>query len=113
MVKVSIGKDNITLEFPGAETLMALKRRVKIPLKSIESVSTEPRRWLFPSVKVGVRVPGVIIAGTYWTPDGREFYYMRNPKKCVTVKLKGNTYKKVIFHSDNKEETAQKIRDAI
>lgn len=40
MVKVSVGKDSVTIKLEGTKKFFALKSKIVIPLDNIEKVST-------------------------------------------------------------------------
>ena len=57
MVKVSIGKDQVTFSLDAKGQFLALKNKISIPLDNITDVSTEivKPRWL--SIKTGTHIP--------------------------------------------------------
>ncbi len=113
MVKVSISHGQVVVKLEGAKKFLALKGTIKIPLKSIKSVSLRPPKWIFLGVRAGTHLPGVVMAGTFWTRSGKEFYYVRDPSICVTLTLFGHTYSKVVFQVDNNKKVASQIRKAL
>ncbi len=110
-IKVKSG--HAIFELKGADRVWALKPRLVIPLKHIESVSTQKVDWaLFPKqLRIGgTALPPLIKDGRYWDRKrGLMFYEMHNPDKVVTVGLKGERYKKIIFEVKDKEATAKKL----
>jgi len=113
MVKVEIGKDHVVFKLEGAQKFLALKNSVRIPLKNIESVSSETVKPLWLAARIGTHMPGVFMAGTFWTGEGKTFYYVRNRSKCVTLKLKDHGYSKVVFEVDDKESVTRDLRKVI
>jgi PH (Pleckstrin Homology) domain-containing protein len=116
MVKISVGKDAVTLKLDGAQKFFALKRKVTIPLENISKVSTEQVKpiWL-PKSRLGTHVPGVFMAGTFWLrKGGKTFYYARNFSNCITLTLKNHEYNKVVVEVDkDKEALASRIREVM
>ena len=53
------------------------------------------------------------MAATFWTRQGKTFYYARDRLKCVTLNLKNHQYKKVVFQVKNKEFVALHLKEAI
>ncbi len=46
----------------------------------------------------GTFLPGVIKAGTYYTPRGKEFWYVtRKNRQFVTVELRDERYKRIVL----------------
>ncbi len=113
MVKVSISHGQVVVELKGTKKFLALKGTIKIPLKSIKSVSLRPPKWSFLGVRAGTYFPGVVMAGTLWTRSSKEFYYVRDPKKCVTLTLHDHEYSKVVFQVDDHEKVASQISKAL
>ena len=113
MFKVSISQGQVVLKLEGAKKVLALKSTIKIPLKSIKSVSLRPPKWSFLGLRAGTYFPRVMMAGTLWTRSGKEFYYVRDPSKCVTLTLSGHEYAKVVFQVDNREKVASQISKAL
>ncbi len=113
MVNISISHGEAVVRLEGTKKFLALKGTIKIPLKSIKSVSLRPPKWSFLGVRAGTYFPGVMMAGTFWTRSGKEFYYVRDPNKCVTLTLYGHEYSKVVFQVDNHEKVASLVSEAL
>jgi hypothetical protein len=116
MVKVSVGKDSVTLKLEGAKKFFALKNKIVIPLDNLAKVSTEQVKsiWL-PRMRIGTHVPGAFMAGTFWLKEGKTFFFVKDFSKCITLYLKNHEYSKVIVQLDeeDKEAVASRIMDAI
>jgi hypothetical protein len=116
MVRVTVGRENVTLRLEGSTKLLALKSSIVIPLSKIEKVSTEQVGpfWL-PRMRVGTHLPGVFTAGTFWVREGKTFFYVHDPSRCVTFYLKGHEYRRVVVEVDggDKEAVAAKVNAAM
>lgn len=114
MVKVSLMGESVVLRLDGEQKLWAVKSRLPIPLESIEDVQTDevPVR-LFRGFRVGTYIPGMFVAGTFYTRAGKWFCYFRDRRKCVTLTLKGTEYRTAIFEVDDKEGVAEAIRSRL
>lgn len=112
---VEVAGENLVFKLTGVDEALALASALVVPLRDVTSVSTEKADWnMFNMVKVaGTRLPGVVADGRFMSKDGLLFYEMHNPDKCVTVELTEEKYKKIIFEVDDKEATADTIRQAI
>jgi hypothetical protein len=113
MVKVSITKTAIIVNFEGYKKFLALKNNLRIPLSCVKSVSTFPAKWLLFTPKAGTNFPGLIMAGTFFRREGITFYYVKDLKKCITLSLKNHRYTKVVIQVEQKDELASKIRKAV
>ncbi|MDG6905416.1 MAG: hypothetical protein JRN20_06515 [Nitrososphaerota archaeon] len=112
---VTIEGKNLVFELHGVDEILAIKRSISVPLQHVVSVSTESVGWEpFQQLRVGgTSLPGVVKDGRYLSSDGMMFFEMHNPDKCITVKLDHETYKSIVFEVDDKEASAQMIRDAL
>jgi hypothetical protein len=110
MVKVSIGKDEVTFSLDAKEQFLALKNKVSIPLDNITNVSTErvKPKWL--SIKMGTHFPKGFMAGTFWERKGKAFYYVKDFSKCISLKLQKNDYYMAVFEVEDKQSVADKIK---
>lgn len=113
MVTIEVGKEYVSFRFEGTQQLLALKRIVKIPLISIDEVSTDSVSAPWIAGKVGSHIPPFFWAGTFWITTGKKFYYIRDRSKCVTLKLKNHEYTEIIIEVDDNKTTAKKIRNMI
>ena|GEM_PF-660883 len=113
MVKVSIGKDEVTFSLDTKVQFLALKSKVSIPLDDIIDVSTEivKPKWL--SIKMGTHIPKGFMAGTFWEHKGKAFYYVKDFSKCISLKLGNHDYYKAVFEVEDKQSVADEIRKAI
>ena len=113
MAKIFFSKKVITIKLEGIKKFLALKGTIKIPLRCIKRVSTEPVKWLIFTPKAGTNFPGVLMAGTFFQREGMVFYYTKNPKKCIILSLDGHRFSKVVIEVNNKLKTANQIRHFI
>ena len=59
MVKVKLERDYATFKLEGAEKFLAMKSSLRIPLKNVDSVSTETVQPLWLAVKIGTHMPPI------------------------------------------------------
>jgi hypothetical protein len=113
--EVKIEGENLVFEIHGVDEILSLKRSISVPLEHVVSVSTEKfSQKGYKELKlVGARIPYKLKDGRFLTPDGLMFFEIHDPDKCVTVTLDHESYKKIVFEVEDKEATAQMIRDAI
>jgi hypothetical protein len=99
----------------GIDRILAIKNELRVPIEHIIDVSTERVDWdMFNQVRiVGTALPGVVKDGRFVSKEGWLFYEMHDPNKCLTVTLKDERYKKVIFEVADKEYSANQIRQAM
>lgn len=112
---VRIEGDDVVLELHGVDEFLSFKRSIRIPLKHIKSVSAEPVSWdEFNAWKlVGANLPHVIKDGLFLSKEGKIFFEMHHPEKCITLTLDHESYKEVVFEVDDKESVVMLIENAI
>lgn len=112
---IKIEDKNLVFEIHGIDIILAIRKSITIPLDHVLSVSTDDVSWEpFQQLKIaGASLPGVIKDGIFLSKDGLLFFEMHDPKKCITVSLNNEKYKKIIFEVQDKESAAKVIRDAM
>jgi len=100
MVRVSIVDDAAIFEVQGFHKVWALKHRLKIPLAHIKKVLVDPdiMTGLWQRVRTpGKRVPGLLIAGTFYNAGTCSFWDVRNKQNAIVVELAGESYHQLII----------------
>lgn len=85
-------------------------KTLEIPLAHIASVTTDepPSSWT--EIRApGTFLPGVIKAGTYYTPRGREFWYVTKDKDYLVLELRDEPFKKIILTLEQNQSWVQRI----
>lgn len=113
MIEAEIGEKSVTFRFVGSQRFLAMKRSLSIPLKNIESISTETVNPPWLAGRVGTHLPPIFWAGTFWTREGKIFYYVRDRAKCVTLNLKDHDYAKAVIELEDKEALARDLLEAM
>ena len=114
---VTINSNKLCIELNFWEKLWALQFNYtwQIPLDHIERVTTTApsSNWktlIWKEVKLpGTFVPGVIKAGTYYTDQGREFWYVTDDKNYLILDLKNEFYQKVILTVEQNQLLAEQL----
>ena len=112
---VRIEDDNLVLELHGVDEILSIKRSFHIPLKNIQSVSTEDVPWgVFKTMKLaGADLPHRVKDGWFLSNEGMIFFEMHHPDSCITINLDHERYKKIVFEVEDKESAAMLIENAI
>ncbi|MDE1763523.1 MAG: hypothetical protein KGH88_04675 [Thaumarchaeota archaeon] len=113
--KIRIEGNSLVFEIHGVDIILAIRKTITVPLSHVVSVSTENVSWgIFEQMKVaGAVIPGVVKDGTYLSRDGLVFFEMHHPEKCIAVSLNHESYKKIIFEVEDKDDAAKMINGAI
>ena len=112
---VKIDDNNLVFEIHGVDVILAIRHTISVPLSHVASVTTDIVKWQpFQQLRVvGTSLPGVIKDGMFLSNEGLLFFEMHDPNKCITVSLKNEKFKKIIFEVHDKEHSAKDIQDAI
>jgi hypothetical protein len=117
MVDAAVTDGSLTLTVRGLHVFWALKRRFEIPLGHIRKVyRADPeiaRGWWKGIRAPGTFLPGVIIAGTYYTGGERVFWDVSDATKAIVIELTGEAYARLIVEVSDPEATIALIRDAM
>jgi hypothetical protein len=60
----------------------------------------------------GTFLPGAIKAGTYYTPRGREFWYVTKDKDYLVLELQDEPFKKIILTLEQNQLWVQRILES-
>ena len=111
-LKLQISDGKLRIDLGDLEKVLAIKGGFEIPLENIVEVGTEAHRTGWKETRApGTHLPGVIKAGTYYTPRGKEFWYVTE-KGVLVLELENETYKRIVLSIDGNTEWAARIRKA-
>ena len=115
MAEIEVHGDKLIVHLSGWAALWALKRKIEIPLSSIQEAVFDPA--LARQHPQGVRAPGayvprVITAGTYRWRGKREFWSVRHPDKAIVINLVNNYYERLILEVADPLEAIETIQAA-
>lgn len=99
-MKLNLENGNLTIDLEWYEQLWAvtLEPQIHIPIERIERVTTAVPASSWAEVRApGTFLPGVIKAGTYYTRQGRDFWYVTTDKNYLTLELHDEPYRRVII----------------
>lgn len=75
--------NSLDIELQGYEQIWALKSKITILKQSITEILflSEFNDWRKWEVRLpGTGMPGKLVAGSFWTEEGWDFLYLKNPK---------------------------------
>ena len=112
-MKLTIYEGKLRIGFGNFERVLAVKRGFEIPLEHIVEVKTEAPKTSWKEIRFpGTYVPGVIKAGTYYTPRGKEFWCVTK-KGCLVLELRNEPYKRIVLSVERYEQWAERINKAV
>jgi hypothetical protein len=115
MVRVSILDDTAVFEVQGFHKVWALKHRLKIPLAHIKKVLIDPDivTGLWQRVRTpGRRLPGLLIAGTFYNAGKCSFWDVRNKQNAIVVELAGESYHQLIIEVKDPSAEVERLQAA-
>ncbi|WP_052128657.1 hypothetical protein [Neosynechococcus sphagnicola] len=103
-MQLRLDSDRLCIQLEWFEQLWAfnLNNTFTIPLTHILQVSTASPQSNWGEIRApGTFVPGVIKAGTYYTREGPEFWYVTRDQDYLTLELQEEFFKRIILTLDD------------
>ena len=113
-MKLITSPENLIIDLEGPEKLFALRQNVLIRKQDIADVSFHARfqEWAKMELRIpGTYMPGVLLAGSYFTGKSWDFFYVRNPRglfspRCLNVlviETLVNRFRRIVVSSTAEE----------
>ena len=115
MAQVRIDSANLVVAIDGFARLLALKRRLRVPLTHVRGATSDPgivresKGWNAP----GARLPGFGAAGTFRHEGERVFWDVRHPQKAIVIELEHEHYQRVIVEVEDPNSVVDMINNAL
>ncbi len=101
---VEVHGDHLVVDVRGAEKAMKLLTRLHIPLEHVQGAEADPE--VEHTLWRGWRIPGVHLPGV-------RFYDVHgHPERTILIRLKDETYDRLIVEVQNPGEVVSKINEA-
>ena len=115
MARVSIAGDDLIVDVEGLDKLWALTSRLTIPLANVRGATADPGIVREPKgVRApGTHVPGVIVAGSFYTEGERVFWDVRDGAKAIVIELGDQNYARLVIEVDDPRGTVDMIENAV
>ena len=115
MVTIDIDDDRLVVAVRGFHKLLALKRRLVVPLAHVRGATADSGITIEPaSVRApGAYVPGVVTAGTYHKDGERSFWDVRDRTKAVVIELREHDYRRLVVEVRDPRATVDLIEGAM
>ncbi|MGH8128212.1 MAG: hypothetical protein ACRETC_07565 [Gammaproteobacteria bacterium] len=107
MARIELDDSRVNVVLNPLDEVLALHGSLHIPYSHIKSVSHAPvpPEWCR-GIRIGTNVPGVKVAGTFFTSEGTIFYDFHDPGRCLTFELAHEKYKQVVVEVNRDQEPA-------
>lgn len=116
MVQLHLSETVLSVELLGLHKLWALKTGFDIPRGSIRRVRRMQaseitglwKGWRFP----GTHLPGVFVAGTYYSRGERHFWDVRDVRHAIAVELSDGPYDRLFLEVQDPEAAIELLLQA-
>lgn len=107
MAHIELEPDGIAVRMSPLDEILALHGSLHIPYSHIRAAAHEPvpEAW-WRGIRIGTNVPGLKVAGTFFTDEGAIFYDFHDPNRCLTVELDHDRYRRVVVQVDKDQDPA-------
>ena len=115
MAEITTDGTTLTIEMTGMHKLYALRSRIEIPLANVRGATADPDAVTEPKgIRApGTHVPGLIVAGTYYSQGERTFWDVTDPSKTVVIELDDEKYDRLIVGVDDPQATVAAVNAAL
>lgn len=102
---VDVHGDHLVVSVRGIEQALTFLSNLRIPLEHVESVEADPE--IEHTLWRGWRIPGVHLPGV-------RFYDVHgHPEKTLVIRLKGETYDRLIVEVPDPDEVVARVNEAL
>ncbi|MEC4805103.1 MAG: hypothetical protein SAJ12_12450 [Jaaginema sp. PMC 1079.18] len=115
-MRLNIVNRDLLIEWEWYEMFWAFhfENPMKVPLMAITGVSTVKPSFDWRELRIpGTFVPGVIKAGTYYTFQGRDFWYGVGDRNYLTLILQNYDYNRIILTLEDNLLWRERLAEAI
>lgn len=116
MATLQIKNDTLHVKMNLLETIFAFRRKFEIPLENVRRVQPEdlPLTKLYRGIRApGTHVPGLIVAGTYYKDNQRNFWNVRRGQDIITIDLaEDEHYDRLVLGVQDADQIIGKIEEA-
>lgn len=111
MAHIELEDERVSVQLSPLDEVLALHGSLHMPYSHIRSVAADPvpAAW-FHGIRFGTDIPGVKVAGTFFTGEGAVFYDFHDPLRCLTFELDHQHYRRVVVQVDKGQDPAELAR---
>lgn len=107
---VTIADKSVDIEVSGMDKLWSFKSRIEIPRNSIDKVYLRPKELKPPRLRIaGLRIPNLIVAGTYRGSGRKEFWNTHRCRECIVFDLRDFDYTRVVIEVNGAHQLIDKL----
>jgi hypothetical protein len=99
-MQLNLTDRKLQIEFEWYEQIWAVRldRVLEIPIAHIRSITTDEPQSSWAQLRApGTFLPGIIKAGTYYTKQGKEFWYVTDDRNYLILELTDEAYCRLVL----------------
>ena len=111
---LTLNQNQLVIQLEWYEQLWAFTfhNPISIPLEHLGRATTEEPESSWTDIRApGTHLPGVIKAGTYYTRQGREFWYV-TAQRFLSLELHQEPYQKIVLTTEHNQAWADRLTQA-
>ncbi len=115
-MQIQLASDRLKIEFEWYERLWAVRIEpaMDIPLAHISSVTIAEPYSNWAEIRApGTFLPGIIKAGTYYTKQGKEFWYVTDDRNYLTLELHDEPYRRIVMTLPDNRSWRDRIAERV
>jgi hypothetical protein len=112
-MQLSLTDEQLIIHLDWYERLLAFHAgaMIEVPVAAITHVGIERPAFTWRTIRApGTALPGVIAAGTFYTPTGREFWYITRDRDYLVLDTPGEYYKRLVLTLDDHLIWAERLQ---
>lgn len=113
-MKFTLEPQRLIVSLSGTEKLLSFKNHLMVDRHTITDLSWHPSfdAWRKLEIRLpGTGAPGALIAGSFWTPEGWDFVYVRRPHgffkpraaNVLVIENSLNKYRRIVLSCSEKQ----------
>jgi hypothetical protein len=118
MARIELNQTHLKVKLTLGEKIFGMSGDLSIPAALIRGAEVADKEvWKTLGMRIpGTALPGLLVYGHYWRRAGWTFAIWRSNMPAITITLAtgaGNRYKRLVISTENAQELADTINDAI
>lgn len=114
MVNLEYTADSLIIHVQGLDKVLAMKSSLEVPLAHVQDVHLgvdgDAREALSSSVRVGANLPGMVIAGRFYSHGKVAFWDVHNEANAITIRVNHDDYTHLVVEVANPAAAVQELK---
>ncbi len=110
MNRITISEDTVSIQIQGLDKVWSFKGSLTIPRDSITKAYRYERKLKPPGFRFpGTMIPRLIISGTYYGQNRKEFWNHHFNKEAIVLDLKNIEYTRIVVDFDDPDAVLSEL----